>query len=876
MRLTARFQFQFTKLLQRLAPRHCAGFVLLFANERDKGENFSLWQSTGNNIFPLLAIIPVSLALLGWRLGLRRRQLQPIRDQRRPAETAHEKLQTNAQAGNWEYTLDSSWLNWSDDYYRVHGHEPQSVVSGFEIFLHSIHPEDRDEVLKKFLLASMKRMQFHAQFRLLRPDGSVRYVVSEGQPVLDDEEKVIRMEGVQIDITEGFLHNTELQKSERLQRSGTNNLPAALFYIDDQYRLQFCNRDFEILLGRARHEILGKDADEVFGTAISSILEKPARLALAGESQSFESVHVFNKVPHYHIQNMIPDRRDGKVQGFFGLMVDISDLQHVNQRLHAPESSLKKAQNLVHIGTWECGIDGSNMTWSDESYHLLDLVPQSVTADAALFFNTVMPVERSALIKQMARAIEQRISYHLVCRIVREDGIERDLELWWDVVADETGALTRIRGAVKDITMRRQTDMAMHRSSQLELEIGYEIQLSLLIGDVPTELNGAWITTHTEPSQGMHGDFVAVSQHSSTQFNVLVGDVMGKGIHAAMIGAGVKSTYYQVLAEMMAAAVNHGIMPGPAALINSLHARMSSKLMSMNCFVTLALYTFDVEAGTLTFVNAGHTPALLSRLGSAQVELLQADNLPLGVMANEMYSEHVVALCDEDLLVVYTDGISEARSSRVESKGLSNGLSRGDEFGLQSIAGWLGRCNYADVPSAAALQMLRLELAQSLDEDQIKDDQTVMMVRLKPRPIPLLQTISGRRNRDYLSIPMSFDSLPVLRERLLKITRLWPAAASGDFVLALFEAATNAIRHNPMLLDDASLCWRLSARADSLSAELFYLGAPVNLDAVDLPDFSGISEGGFGVYIMRSILDEINYDAPLPGLVRVKMVKYAM
>jgi anti-sigma regulatory factor (Ser/Thr protein kinase) len=55
--------------------------------------------------------------------------------------------------------------------------------------------------------------------------------------------------------------------------------------------------------------------------------------------------------------------------------------------------------------------------------------------------------------------------------------------------------------------------------------------------------------------------------------------------------------------------------------------------------------------------------------------------------------------------------------------------------------------------------------------------------------------------------------------------------------------------------------------------EIFYLGAPVDIDAQALPDFSGQSDGGFGLYIMRSLLDSIDYSAPVEGTVCVTLVK---
>ena len=89
---------------------------------------------------------------------------------------------------------------------------------------------------------------------------------------------------------------------------------------------------------------------------------------------------------------------------------------------------------------------------------------------------------------------------------------------------------------------------------------------------------------------------------------------MGKGVPAALIGAGVKNTYNKILAEMFSQRVNQQQMPTPAEIINALHRSLTPHLIELNAFVTLTLYRFDGTAGTLCFVNAGHTPASLAAM----------------------------------------------------------------------------------------------------------------------------------------------------------------------------------------------------------------------------------------------------------------------
>ncbi|QJQ04890.1 SpoIIE family protein phosphatase [Undibacterium piscinae] len=112
------------------------------------------------------------------------------------------------------------------------------------------------------------------------------------------------------------------------------------------------------------------------------------------------------------------------------------------------------------------------------------------------------------------------------------------------------------------------------------METGHHIQRTLLFGDVPAGIEQALIATYTEPSQGIDGDFYAITRFSPDCFEILVGDVMGKGVPAALIGAAVKTTN-QVLAELMHTNMLHKQLPPPADIINLLHRYLTPRLIEL-------------------------------------------------------------------------------------------------------------------------------------------------------------------------------------------------------------------------------------------------------------------------------------------------------
>jgi anti-sigma regulatory factor (Ser/Thr protein kinase) len=221
----------------------------------------------------------------------------------------------------------------------------------------------------------------------------------------------------------------------------------------------------------------------------------------------------------------------------------------------------------------------------------------------------------------------------------------------------------------------------------------------------------------------------------------------------------------------------------------------------------------------------------------------------------------VLHVATDDQLVIYSDGISEVCSKD------------GSEFGADGIAEWLTQSRDSNLPAAAALQLLRLRIANFSAHARIADDKTVLMVRLRPLRNGQLRLASARRNADYLTLPLRVDALPALRDYIEHASAHWLRDDAEALLLAVFETATNAIEHTRSPLDDACLACRITSTPDRLAIDMFYLGDPVQVDADAMPDFSGASDGGFGLFIIRSLVDSIDYDAPLAGVVRVTLVK---
>jgi PAS domain S-box-containing protein len=171
----------------------------------------------------------------------------------RVAEKATEQLRValeSGQMGTWEYVIRSGVVKWSPGLEAIHGYPPGTFPGTFEAFRNEIHPEDRERVLHAIREAAAERRDHHIEYRIVRADGTVRWVEGRGQLFLDEAQQPDRMVGVCSDIS-------ERKRADERFRLAVEAAPAAMLMVDQRGRVVLANPLSEQVLGYSRAEILG-------------------------------------------------------------------------------------------------------------------------------------------------------------------------------------------------------------------------------------------------------------------------------------------------------------------------------------------------------------------------------------------------------------------------------------------------------------------------------------------------------------------------------------------------------------------------------------------------------------------------------------------
>jgi sigma-B regulation protein RsbU (phosphoserine phosphatase) len=207
--------------------------------------------------------------------------------------------------------------------------------------------------------------------------------------------------------------------------------------------------------------------------------------------------------------------------------------------------------------------------------------------------------------------------------------------------------------ALKD-ALERERAAAQERLER-DVRIAQEVQARLFPQKAP-EVRGVECFGVCRPARSVAGDYYDFLALDSGHMGIAVGDVSGKGLPAALLMASLQGAL-RSLATMAEG--------GPARVARDLNAQVHA-LTERNRFVTFFWAVLDGETGGLAWVNAGHNAPFVLR-GSGGVERLGSSGPPLGVLADAAYREERALLGPGDLLVVFTDGVTEAEdASEVE------------------------------------------------------------------------------------------------------------------------------------------------------------------------------------------------------------------
>jgi len=360
-----------------------------------------------------------------------------------------------------------------------------------------------------------------------------------------------------------------------------------------------------------------------------------------------------------------------------------------------------------------------------------------------------------------------------------------------------------------------------------ELGVARQIQKSFLPLDPPCG-HDLEIRAFYEPAREVSGDFYDFLECGSSECALIVADVSGKGVPAALQMARTTSQIRAVAPQCQS----------PSELLKLVNDFLC-KFQIGGIFVTLICAILDPACRRIRISSAGHCAPLRRRNGVTEQLQMEA-GIPLGISAGFEYPEAQFDLAPGDLFFFFTDGLVEARNARQEEYGverLTEALrsAPGDVNGtIESVVANVSEF-VRDAPQHDDLTLLATQFL--LPEESL-------VFESHPRHLSL-----GRRFVERHARKAGFDDMTV-----------------SQIVLAVDEAIANVIRHSYEMRPDG----RIELRADLTDHDLGILirdyGKACDPNQIRPRPLEEIRPGGLGTHFIRSVMDEVDYTPQEQGM----------
>lgn len=578
-----------------------------------------------------------------------------------------------ASIGSFDWNLVTNALHWDERLMELFGYEPETYVPHIDSFSARLHPDDRERTDAAIARAIESCGDYEADYRVVHPDGTVRWVAARGRVLCDPSGTPTRMLGAAYDTTD--VHSA----AERLGRT-LETMSTAFFMLDREWRFTYVNAEAERILTRRRDELVGNVLWELYTDLEGSESDVAYRRAMeTGQPTSFEQYYAPLDT---HFDVRVTPNDDG-------ISVYFHDITNRVRAEQAREDALAETGaatgRLQILSAASARLAGTLEV--DELLRILGDVVVNGFGEGLIvgIDERVLDESRTAAIRVMHAAHQDDPSGTVLLARLAEEQLEVDrFGVRSTTVADLVPALAGdtlggrpalalplisrgrtlgaaiVIGAPESALDRRVlVELAARAGVALDNAVlfGFERRLALTLQRSlqPTglpQLPGIELAARYMPGAGgrdVGGDFYLSHALEDGRLLLVIGDVMGHGPQAA-------ARMGQLRAVLAAYAYDGD---PPDRVLSHVSVRAPA-LLDLPMATALA-GIYDPEARRLTFALAGHMPPLV---GDAFVSARPGPPLGTGVTD---YERHVVDVPAGETVVLYTDGLIEDRRRNIDT-----------------------------------------------------------------------------------------------------------------------------------------------------------------------------------------------------------------
>ncbi|MCB1149019.1 MAG: anti-sigma factor antagonist [Chlamydiia bacterium] len=422
--------------------------------------------------------------------------------------------------------------------------------------------------------------------------------------------------------------------------------------------------------------------------------------------------------------------------------------------------------------------------------------------------------------------------------------------------------LQTVRSGIEQVRLtlenRRLTQMTQEQNKLLarvnsslkeELVIGGHIQNLLLRGKHPERLQAFELETLSIPSKEIDGDFYDIYQPVPHLVDIVLGDVMGKGLPAALVGTAVKSQLSRFAIPVDHSQVYdrvsgwHRDIFGPHQILQRVHQELIEPLENLEHFVSLFYGRFDLKKRLFSYVDCGSTKPIHFRSSDGITTHLKGSNFPLGISRKDSFKLYETPFEEADVFLFYSDGVTEARSP----EGELYGIERLDALLLENI----------QLSAKEIVRRIHQALIEFTKDQAFSDDFSLMLFKVESVPGAYVDI-----DQHIAKFNSDLSQLKAVRTFIdnfcLEITQ-HHKQISEPLSLAVNEAFCNVVKHGYRGQSGSQILLQAEVRGDEATVELLDQGISFDPQVIQHPSFAGDKDDGFGFFLIKAVSDRVTY-----------------
>ncbi|MEJ8835569.1 hybrid sensor histidine kinase/response regulator [Ramlibacter sp. AN1133] len=391
----------------------------------------------------------------------------------RHAELAMQAALEASSAGTFRWDIRTNELWWDDALDRLFGLTPGASVRSLEQFIARVHPDDRAGVIARCERCRTDGANFDMEFRIVRPDGSERWLYDRGRTFRDHAGRPASMTGACVDITHRKHTELALRRSESFYRQTLESLPGMTFtttrdgwwdYLSEQWQT-YTGIPSSQLLGHSWPSALHPDDRPAMVARFDWALARKEGCDVECRVRGADGTYRWFKVRCQPILDP-----SGELASWIGTAVDVHELQQAQEALAASEERLRRAQRAGGIGVWEWNMETQLAFWTEQTATLMGCRPPSLEQVPDEFWRDAIHPEDLARIQQHLCDAYVTRHFHDEFRTMRADGSVAWLESDAELVGGEDGRPLKLVGSVRDVSERHRAEEALRQADRLKDE----------------------------------------------------------------------------------------------------------------------------------------------------------------------------------------------------------------------------------------------------------------------------------------------------------------------------------------------------------------------------------------------------------------------